>query len=421
MQSFYNYKKFAILYVDDEEKSLKTFARAFNDQFRILTAVNAQEGLRLLEEHKDDIGLLMTDQRMPGEKGVWLLEKARQLRPHIIRILATAYSDMDAAIAAVNTGAIYKYVSKPWDPPQLENTLMRGLEFFLVQRERDQLLKEKMSVLHNMMIADRIVSLGLLAAGLSHHIRNALVAVKTFLDLAPSKLREEKIESDQLRNPDFWKDYYQNVQGQVEKINNMLKDLWAVSEKPPFSFADEVHLHRVVAEVLAKLNDAFVAKKIRVENKIPDDLPVLNVDRPKFYRLFDLLLKDEIVSLPPGSQIVLSAKAVRGETPERSEIHVQVQDDGPGLPEDMLRLVFDPFVLRVDSPMEYGISLMACYFIVHHHGGRIEVKSEPGNGNVFNLRLLTDPNQAPLVAEDQEFLKKVLLNDSLWEKLIASD
>jgi len=420
MQSFYNYKKFAILYVDDEEKSLKTFARAFSDQFRILTAVNAQEGLRLLEEHKDDIGLLMTDQRMPGEKGVWLLEKARQLRPHIIRILATAYSDMDAAIAAVNTGAIYKYVSKPWDPPQLENTLMRGLEFFLVQRERDQLLKEKMSVLHNMMIADRIVSLGLLAAGLSHHIRNALVAVKTFLDLAPSKLREEKIESDQLRNPDFWKEYYQNVQGQVEKINNMLKDLWAVSEKPPFSFADEVHLHRVVAEVLAKLNDALAAKKIRVENKIPDDLPVLNVDRPKFYRLFDLLLKDEIVSLPPGSQIVLSAKAVRGETPKRSEIHVQVQDDGPGLPEDMLRLVFDPFVLRVDSPMEYGISLMACYFIVHHHGGRIEVKSEPGKGNVFNLRLLTDPNQAPLVAEDQEFLKKVLLNDSLWEKLIAS-
>ena len=106
MQSFYDYKKFAILYVDDEEKSLKIFARAFSDQFRILTAVNAQEGLRLLEEHKDDIGLLMTDQRMPGEKGVWLLEKARQLRPRIVRILATAYADMDAAIAAVNTGAM---------------------------------------------------------------------------------------------------------------------------------------------------------------------------------------------------------------------------------------------------------------------------------------------------------------------------
>ncbi len=102
----------------------------------------------------------------------------------------------------------------------------------MVQRERDQLLTEKMSVLHNMMIADRIVSLGLLAAGLSHHIRNSLVAVKTFLDLAPAKMEEEKMDLEGLRNPDFWKEYYQNVQGQIEKINNMLKDLWTASANP---------------------------------------------------------------------------------------------------------------------------------------------------------------------------------------------
>ena len=132
MQSFYDYKKFAILYVDDEEKSLKYFSRAFQDQFQIFTAPSAQEGFKILEAHQDEIGLLMTDQRMPGEKGVWLLEKARQLRPRVIRILATAFSDMDAAVAAVNSGAIYKYVTKPWDPPQLEATLKRGLEFFIV-------------------------------------------------------------------------------------------------------------------------------------------------------------------------------------------------------------------------------------------------------------------------------------------------
>src|SRR6266446_10249627 len=97
MDNLYDYKKFAVLYVDDEEKSLKYFARAFADQFRILTAPNAQDGFKLLEEHKDEIGLLMTDQRMPGEKGVWLLEKARQLRPRIVRILATAYPYMEAA------------------------------------------------------------------------------------------------------------------------------------------------------------------------------------------------------------------------------------------------------------------------------------------------------------------------------------
>src|SRR6476620_10252836 len=289
MDHLYDYKKYAVLYVDDEEKSLKYFAKAFEDQFRIHTATNAQDGLKLLEQHADEVGLLMTDQRMPGEKGVWLLEKARQLRPRIIRVLATAYSDMDAAIAAVNSGAIYKYVNKPWDPVGLEQTLKHGLEFFMVQRERDQLLKEKMSVLHNMMIADRIVSLGLLAAGLSHHIRNALVAVKTFLDLAPVKLQEENVDLAGLRNPDFWKEYYQNVQGQINKINNMLKDLWTASERPAFAFAHKIQLHEVVGEVIENLKANFAAKGIRVQNNIPASLPALTVDKPKFRRLFELL------------------------------------------------------------------------------------------------------------------------------------
>jgi two-component system, probable response regulator PhcQ len=422
MDHLYDYKKFALLYVDDEEKSLKYFVRAFGDQFRILTASNAQDGLKLLEAHKDDIGLLMTDQRMPGEKGVWLLERARQLRPRIIRILATAYADMEAAIAAVNTGAIYKYVTKPWDPPALENTLKRGLEFFMVQRERDQLLQEKMSVLHNMMIADRIVSLGLLAAGMSHHIRNSLVAVKTFLDLAPSKMAEEKVEIHGLRNPDFWKEYYQNVQTQIDKINNMLKDLWTASEKPSFEFADTVHLRPVVADTIERLRDAFAAKNLQVENQIPESLPALMVDKPKFFRLFELLLKDEIASLPSGSRITLSAALDDQASPARQQVRIQLADNGPGLPKEALRLVFDPFVVRADSPMEYGIHLMACYFIVHHHGGRIDARSQDGQGTTFTLHLPLNPNQAPSPSHtDADLLQKVLLNQTLWEKLISSE
>jgi two-component system probable response regulator PhcQ len=420
MQSFYDYKKFAILYVDDEEKSLKYFARAFEDQFRIFTAANAQDGFKILEAHQDEIGLLMTDQRMPGAKGVWLLEKARQLRPRIIRMLATAYSDMEAAVAAVNSGAIYKYISKPWDPPQLENTLKRGLEFFIVQRERDQLLKEKMSVLHNMMIADRIVSLGLLAAGLSHHIRNSLVAVKTFLDLAPAKLQEESLDLSGLRNPEFWKDYYHNVQNQIEKINNMLKDLWAASETPAFAFNDEVSLHGVVAGVIHKLKDSFAAKSVTVRNEIPESLPTLRVDKPKFDRLFELLLKDEVVTLPAGSEITISASAVPSANATDADIEVLVHDNGPGLPKEALRLIFDPFVVRTDSPMEYGINLMACYFIVHHHGGRIEATGSEGEGTTFKIRFVKNPNVPSLIEENQDFLQKVLLNETLWEKLLMA-
>ena len=413
MQDFFNYKRFAILYVDDEEMSLKYFTRAFEDHFKILTASNAQDGLKLLEEHKDKIGILMTDQSMPGEKGVWLLEKARQLCPRVIRILATAYTDMDAAIQAVNSGAIYKYVNKPWDPPQLEQTLKRSMEFFITQQERDNLLKEKMSAIRNMMVAEHIVRLGLLAAGMSHHIRNSLVAVKTFLDLAPSKMQEEK-NTDSLRNPEFWKDYHQNVQRQIEKINNMLKDLWAASEKPSLEFNHQIHLREFIHEVIQKLAGNFAEKKITVENNIPDSLPLLMVDRPKFFRLFELLFKDEIVSLSAGSRVKLEASGGNG------QVQIKISDNGPGLPKDAMALVFDPFMLRSDTPTEYGINLMACFFIVHHHGGKIEAHND-GQGTTFVLDLPTNPDQLPPAAEDADFQQKVFLNDKIWEKLIAAE
>jgi signal transduction histidine kinase len=101
---------------------------------------------------------------------------------------------------------------------------------------------------------------------------------------------------------------------------------------------------------------------------------------------------------------------------------MQISDNGPGMPKEALRLVFDPFVVRSDSPMEYGIHLMACYFIVHHHGGRIDAKSEAGQGTTFTLRLPLNPSQAPVITQNEtDFLQKVLLSDTLWEKLISAE
>jgi len=418
MENQYDYRKFAILYVDDEEKSLTSFTRAYSDDFRVFTATNAQDGFKLLEQYADEIGVLMTDQRMPAEKGVWLLEQARQFRPRILRMLVTAYADMEAAIAAVNSGAIYKYVTKPWDPEQLELTLRHGLEFFMVQTERDQLLREKMSVLRNMMIADRIVSLGLLAAGLSHNIRNSLVAVKTFLDLAPGKMAEEKMDATGLRNPDFWKEYHENAQSQVEKINGLLRDLWTASENNASTeFADEVRLHQTVGAALELFKDELTARRIEIDNRISDSLPALHADKPKFCRLFELLLKEEVAALPAGSRITLAAEL--SPNGDKSEIVVRIADNGPGLPQEALSVIFDPFVVSDSVPSEYGIHLMACFFIVHHHGGKIEAHSEPGRGNTFTLHLPLKPEPTVPNPDDTAFLQKALLNENLWAKLLS--
>jgi two-component system, probable response regulator PhcQ len=419
MENLYDYKKFAILYVDDEEKSLKYFTRAFGDDYRVFTAATAPEGFKLLERHADEIGLLLTDQRMPGETGVWLLERARQLRPRILRILVTAYSDFDATIAAVNSGAIYKFIHKPWDPPQLELTLRQALEFFMVQTERDQLLLEKMSVLRNMMIADRIVSLGLLAAGLSHHIKNSMVAVKTFLEMAPMKMSEEKASANSLRDPDFWRDYHQNAQSQIEKINSLLGDLRTSADcDAATQFADEVSLSAAVGVALETLKEQFAARKIVVDNKIPGSLPALHVDKSKFYRLFELLLQDELAMLPAGSKISLSAELQN--VGAKPEIVLHISDNGPRLPQASLNAILDPFVVGGGVPSEYGINLMACFFIVHHHGGKIEARTQPGGGNSFIVRLPLRPERAASSPDETTFLKKAILNDGLWEKLLTS-
>jgi signal transduction histidine kinase len=181
-----------------------------------------------------------------------------------------------------------------------------------------------------------------------------------------------------------------------------------------------VQVRQVVASSIEAHKAAFAAKNIQVDNEIPESLPSVKVDKPKFHRLFDLLLRDELAALPSGSRVTFSARPLDG-LAQKEGVVIQVSDNGPGMPKEALRLVFDPFVVRSDTPMEYGIHLMACFFIVHHHGGKIEARSENGKGTTFTIRLPADPNLAPVMQSDTEFFRKVLLNDALWDKLISSE
>ncbi|MBM3838093.1 MAG: hybrid sensor histidine kinase/response regulator [Verrucomicrobia bacterium] len=419
MGTGYDYKKFGILYVDDEENSLKYFARAFDPQFRIFTAASAAEGFGILQAQPGQIALLMTDQRMPGEQGVQLLERARQLCPRTLRILVTAYADINAAIDAVNSGAIYKYIAKPWRIPELEVTLRHGLEFFIVQRERDQLLKEKLAMIQNFIVADRLASLGVLAAGLNHHLRNSLVAIRTFLDLAPSKLRDEAVDPERSKDPKFWSDFHTHVQTQVNRITEMLTEFSETAQRSDVAFQQEVKLAEVVAHAADRLRDRLAKKKVELDLDFPDTLPPLRVDKWKFQRLFELLLTSELLNAPDNSRIAFHARAVPEPDASPRAIELEIRDQSPCFPSDALASMFDPFLAHAGQLAEYGINLLICYFIVYHHGGKVECKGQAGQGVTFILTLPCRPESFPLVQDDQRFLAKVLWNESLWEKMIT--
>ena len=123
-----------ILIVDDEAANLRALERLFRKDHQVLTAQSGDEALALLEQH--DVALLITDQRMPGMTGIELLKNTAPLRPHMVRILLTGYTDMSILIEAINCGQVYKYVAKPWNNEDLCVTVSRALEHYEANKNR---------------------------------------------------------------------------------------------------------------------------------------------------------------------------------------------------------------------------------------------------------------------------------------------
>ncbi|MGB0712375.1 MAG: response regulator, partial [Gammaproteobacteria bacterium] len=126
----------AILFVDDEPKALKYFRLAIEKDYPVLTAESVAAALEILEEHAHRIGVLISDQRMPVAAGVTLLKTARERYPAIVRMLTTAYSELDAAVDAVNSGEIHRYIPKPWDIERLRIELVQAMQLFELRQER---------------------------------------------------------------------------------------------------------------------------------------------------------------------------------------------------------------------------------------------------------------------------------------------
>jgi signal transduction histidine kinase len=135
-----DYREYPILYVDDEVENLRIFELSFKRDFSILTATSGEEGLRVVNEQP--VALVLSDHRMPGMTGVEFLSRAFEVDPKTVRILVTAYGDAQTLGSAINSGAIYKFVAKPWQPDEMRVALRRGVEVYALDREREQLVRE---------------------------------------------------------------------------------------------------------------------------------------------------------------------------------------------------------------------------------------------------------------------------------------
>ena len=130
----------SILFVDDERSILDSHKRLMRKtSYNVFCANSGKEGLDILE--KENIDVIVSDMRMPEMTGAQLLSNAKKLYPDTVRILLTGFSDMESTIQAINEGAIYRYISKPWSNDELKKIIHDALEIKRLRLENDSLLK----------------------------------------------------------------------------------------------------------------------------------------------------------------------------------------------------------------------------------------------------------------------------------------
>lgn len=404
-------KRFAVLYVDDEEQSLKYFRKAFEKDFSILTASSAAEALELLKDKAPDTGVVVADQRMPNQTGVELLGRIRRSWPSIVRVLTTAYSDLDSAIEAVNSGEVFRYVVKPWNLRELRGNLLRAMEFFDVRRERDALLREKLSTLERMMATDRIRSLAIMAAALASRLRDPLSALDAFLD-AGAPMRRTGIvcgadEKQALRPVDIWALAREDSRFQrslVERLVNQISD--------PGVFDAAVPVSGLLAPALQQAKEAAEAHGGSISVDIAGELPDLAVDRPIAERLFTALLGCA-ARAGQGGGIALCAR--QSDVSGLPGVRVSITADGAGSAARQGDMLSELLTSPAEGGGEQEIDLLSAYFFAGHHGGTISIKADGEDRVTLEVQLPCDPTKVRPTPPSEARLTELFGLADAWE------
>ena len=289
---------------------------------------------------------------------------------------------------------------------------MRAMEFFIIQGERDALLREKLSALHRLMMTDRLISLGLLASGLGHHLRNALVAVRAFLDLAPLT----NMDVERVNNSDNWLAFYKTAQSQMRKITGILDSLGSIPFAPPAKFDDQLKLSELATEIVKskKRQQGWEDRAVQVQASASE--PVIYVDKKMFWRLFDLLF-DNLAEATAKESVFY---VVVTEDSQSGDVKLDFSADNLRLPKEALRHVFDPFYVQDTNPKDAGISLLVCYFIVYHHGGQFIATVDGTDITRYTISLPQQRDAAAASKDEDQFLNKVFATEQAWEQLLTS-
>ena len=354
--------KHSVLCVDDEVDNVEALERLFRRKYKVLKATSGAEALKIVKSEK--ISLIVTDQRMPNMMGVEFLSESMKHQPETIRILLTGFTDIDSVISAVNSGQIYRYVTKPWDPVDLANTVDKAIERYELSAE----LKEKNQALElalkELRVLDEAKSNFMIL--INHELKTPLTVISSFLEL----LLETELSDEQ-------KKYLSRISGSADRLQALINDsLELVSAETgtlPIKITG-VNVKKLIAELKKQFEPALEKKNMNLEIDI--DVEDVRADSKALRSVLSRLLDNAIKFGHEKSAIEFTVKETDGNL-----LQVSLLNEGKALKPDVVARILKPFSLDEDvmhHSKGSGLGLSVVQALLRRLGTHLEVDSPKG-------------------------------------------
>jgi C4-dicarboxylate-specific signal transduction histidine kinase len=392
-----------ILYVDDEEINISNFVMFFEQEFEILTAGNGREALDLFTS-RQDLAVVITDQRMPGMTGVKLLSEIYRINPDPIRVILTAYADVQDITAAINLGHIYQYVQKPWAYDKLHLILLQAADKYRLVRENKQLLVELdrknqlLTAANERLAADlalqqqlelqrreaevkmlsqaKLASLGEIATGIAHEINQPLTYIQIILQATGRDIEQGTLDLNELAAD------LQESTRQVGRITRIIEHLRTFGRVDSAELTD-LSLPSILNNTLILYREILRINSIHLEMRAEADLPLIYGDATQLEQVFINLLQNAIDAVSgtenPTIEVCFSHR--------NGTVVTTFSDTGCGLSKEVATKIFEPFFTTKPIGKGTGLGLSIVYGIIADHNGTIECQSNAGQGCRFVITL----------------------------------
>lgn len=383
-----------LLIIDDEIEITKSIARQFRKKYTVFSATSAKEGIAIME--KEHIQVVLSDQRMPDMTGVDFFSVIKDKYPDALKLLLTGYSDIEAVIGAINEGQVFRYVTKPWNPDELDSIVKEAFEKYeLITNNRRLMLSLQDS---NIRLEEKVM---------------ARTSELEMLNSRLSDLNKEKnsyigMVAHDLRNPIGIAEAFSGIL--LEDFDTLTKSLQLeyiglINKSCSFSL-NLIHEFLDISKIEAGIFDlnlsqqdyiSFLFENVKrnamlAKNKSQKIVVKTSLSEINF--CFDKNKIEQVLNNLLGNAMKYSAANTLIQVEVSSSDHgvtTSIMDVGQGIPKDELEKVFHPYqttsVKATANEKSTGLGLAIVKKIIESHHGTVTVESEVGKGSVFSFKL----------------------------------